>query len=55
MSIQLGNIIKSYRPISVCQNSGASKLLSLEEAQDKFKQVGPSDMPEYHTVIEIPE
>ena len=50
------NIAKSYRPISVCQNmSGGSKLLSLEEAQDKYRQVGPTDIPKYHTVIEIPE
>lgn len=50
------NIAKSYRPISVCySNGGPSKLLSLEEAQDKYRQVGPTEIPKYHTVIEIPE
>jgi hypothetical protein len=51
------NIAKAYRPISVCNsnNGGGSKLLSLEEAQDKYRQVGPTDIPKYHTVIEIPE
>jgi hypothetical protein len=48
------NIAKTYRPISVCGGNGA-KLLSLEEAQDKYKQVGPAEIPKYHTVIEIPE
>lgn len=46
---------KTYRPISICYNSAGSKLLTLEEAQDKYKQVGPSEMPKYHTVIEIPD
>jgi hypothetical protein len=46
--------------VSVCYNTGGgggggTKLLSLEEAQDKYKQVGPSDLPKYHTVIDIPE
>ena len=53
--VVLDNIAKSYRPISVCYNTGGAKLLSLEEAQDKYKQVGPSEMPKFHTVIEIPE
>jgi hypothetical protein len=39
----------------VCQNAGGAKLLSLEEAQDKYKQVGPMDLPKYHTVIDIPD
>jgi len=41
-----------HRPISVCQTIG-TKLLSLEEAQDKYKQVGPTEMPKYHTVINL--
>lgn len=56
------SIAKAYRPISVCNSNtnasggaGGSKLLSLEEAQDKYRQVGPTEMPKYHTVIEIPE
>lgn len=49
------NIAKPYRPISICYNTAGAKLLSLEEAQDKYKQVGPSDLPKYHTVIEIPK
>ena len=52
-SKNLDNIAKTYRPISVC--GGGAKLLSLEEAQDKYKQVGPAELPKYHTVIEIPE
>ncbi|RNA32075.1 rho GTPase-activating 32-like isoform X7 [Brachionus plicatilis] len=51
-SIKSNNGSKNYRPISVCYNN---KLITLEEAQDKYKQVGPSDMPKYHTVIEMPE
>ena len=47
--------VPKYRPISVCYNTGGTKLLSLEEAQDKYKQVGPAEIPKYHTVIEIPE
>jgi hypothetical protein len=47
--------VPKYRPISICYNTGATKLLSLEEAQDKYKQVGPAEIPKYHTVIEIPE
>lgn len=39
----------------MCQNAGGAKLLSLEEAQDKYKQVGPTDLPKYHTVIDIPD
>lgn len=46
------NSIKTHRPISVC-NTAATKLISLEEAQDKYKQVGPADMPKYHTVINV--
>jgi hypothetical protein len=49
------NIAKTYRPISICYNTAGAKLLTLEEAQDKYKQVGPSDLPKYHTVIEIPK
>jgi len=49
------NIAKAYRPISICYNTAGAKLLTLEEAQDKYKQVGPSDLPKYHTVIEIPK
>ncbi len=47
--------VPKYSPISICYNTGATKLLSLEEAQDKYKQVGPAEIPKYHTVIEIPE
>ena len=47
--------VPKYRPISICYNTGGTKLLSLEEAQDKYKQVGPAEIPKYHTVIEIPE
>jgi hypothetical protein len=43
---------KSHRPISVCHSTGA-KLLSLEEARDKYKQVGPVEVPKYHTVIDL--
>lgn len=51
-SIKSNNGSKNYRPISVCYNN---KLITLEEAQDKYKQVGPNEMPKYHTVIEMPE
>ena len=54
-NLNIDNIAKTYRPISICYNNGPAKLLSLEEAQDKYKQVGPSELPKYHTVIEIPE
>lgn len=54
-SMKSTNASKTYRPISVCYNNTSNKLLTLEEAQDKYKQVGPSELPKYHTVIEIPE
>jgi hypothetical protein len=47
-----GNSGKFHRPISVCQTT-STKLLSLEEARDKYKQVGPAEIPKYHTVINI--
>ena len=53
--VDLNTFAKSHRPISVCHTTGA-KLLSLEEAQarDKqYKQVGPVEVPKFHTVIEL--
>jgi hypothetical protein len=51
--LDLNTFAKTHRPISVCHTTGA-KLLSLEEAQarDKqYKQVGPLEVPKFHTVI----
>ena len=48
--------VKTHRPISVCHTTTGAKLLSLEEAQarDKqYKQVGPIEVPKFHTVIEL--
>jgi hypothetical protein len=53
--LDLNTFAKTHRPISVCHTTGA-KLLSLEEAQarDKqYKQVGPLEVPKFHTVIEL--
>lgn len=40
--------------MSECINGG-NRLISLAEAQDKYKQVGPAELPKYHTVIELSE
>ena len=48
----LVSVNKTYRPFTICQNASSSKLISLEEAQDRFKK--PAAI-EYHTIIDLPE